>query len=64
MAGEAVISSLTAHALLQIVLWGSDGPALSGPIGMYGSHTPVDSVLAEDGVIEWDFRKRHEEKPS
>jgi hypothetical protein len=31
---------------------------------MYGSHTPVDSVLAEDGVIEWDFRTRREEKPS
>jgi len=31
---------------------------------MYGSHAPVDSMLAEDGVIGWAFRKRHEEKPS
>ena len=29
---------------------------------MYGSHTPVDSVLAEDRVIEQAFRKRDEQK--
>jgi len=50
----------------RLASWGSDGPVVSGAIGMDGSHTSTNSMLAdlaEDGVIEPDFRKRDEEKP-
>jgi hypothetical protein len=38
------------------------GPAVSGALGMYGSHTAGMSTLAQVGRIEWEFRKRDEEK--
>jgi len=51
-------------SLLQLVRRGSGGSAVSGGIGMSGSHTVGKSMLVQGGLIQSDFRKREEGKPA
>jgi hypothetical protein len=53
---------LTGAGLFLLVLRGSTDRVVPGVIGMCVSHTSGNSVLAEGGVTERDFRKRDEEK--
>jgi hypothetical protein len=50
--------------LSSLVRRGSDGSAVSGGIGMSGSHTAGKSMLVQGGLIKSDFRKREEGKPA
>jgi len=47
-----------------VVRRGSGGSAVSGGIGMSGSHTVGKSMLVQGGLIQCDFRKREEGKPA